>query len=342
MILPLCRGYVKAFSGDFCEFGASLRRFAEGRLGEVIAGTNCVRLFPCMVSSLIFVGIPRHGGINPKPIVTSEILCYNEEKLQNEEEQPMFKTGVVSVTFRKLAAEKILTLASEARLTGIEWGGDIHVPHGDMDAALDVKFLTDEASLDNISYGSYYKMTGSHEEWNEVLMCAESLCVPNVRVWAGNKGSADTSPSERKRIIAEAQMIADMLEFDGGTSISFEYHSGTLTDTPESAVELVKSIDRGNVKLYWQPNQFRSHEDNLKGLDLVMPYLSNVHLFAWEGHEKFMLEHHRQRWIEYLDRIKLYNEKSECALIMEFVKDDSPEQFKRDAEELHNIIRLVG
>jgi Xylose isomerase-like TIM barrel. len=254
----------------------------------------------------------------------------------------MFKTGIVSVTFRKLTSENIISLAAGASLNGIEWGGDIHVPHGDMDTALDVKFLTDEASLDCLSYGSYYKMTGSANEWSDVLMCAESLFVPNVRVWAGNKGSADTSAAERDRIIAEAQMLADMLADEGESAISFEFHSGTLTDTPESAVELMKRIERDNVKLYWQPNQFRTHEENLRGLDLVVPYLSNVHVFAWEGHEKFPLEHHRQRWIEYLDKIKLHDEKSNSALIMEFVKDDSPEQFKRDAEELHNIIRAVG
>ena len=35
----------------------------------------------------------------------------------------MWKTGLTSVTFRKLSCEEIIQLASRARLDGIEWGG---------------------------------------------------------------------------------------------------------------------------------------------------------------------------------------------------------------------------
>jgi hypothetical protein len=44
----------------------------------------------------------------------------------------MIRTGLVSVTFRQLSAEEIIKLVVCAGLEGIEWGGDIHVPHGDL------------------------------------------------------------------------------------------------------------------------------------------------------------------------------------------------------------------
>ena len=43
--------------------------------------------------------------------------------------------GLVSITFRALAPREIVDLAARARLAGIEWGGDIHVPHGDLQRA---------------------------------------------------------------------------------------------------------------------------------------------------------------------------------------------------------------
>ena len=54
------------------------------------------------------------------------------------------RTGLVSVTFRKLTPEKIIELVSEAGLNAIEWGGDVHVPHGDLKRAAEVDADLDE------------------------------------------------------------------------------------------------------------------------------------------------------------------------------------------------------
>ena len=47
----------------------------------------------------------------------------------------MRPTGLLSVTFRHLPFERIIELAAEAGLDGIEWGGDVHVPPGDLKQA---------------------------------------------------------------------------------------------------------------------------------------------------------------------------------------------------------------
>ena len=46
------------------------------------------------------------------------------------------KTGMTSVTFRKKSAEDVIAIVKEAGLDGIEWGGDIHVPAGDLGTCL--------------------------------------------------------------------------------------------------------------------------------------------------------------------------------------------------------------
>jgi 3-dehydroshikimate dehydratase len=51
----------------------------------------------------------------------------------------MIKTGLVSVSFRKFSPEKIIEMVKNAGLCAIEWGGDVHVPHGDVELARKVK-----------------------------------------------------------------------------------------------------------------------------------------------------------------------------------------------------------
>ena len=45
------------------------------------------------------------------------------------------KSGIISVTFRPKTRAEIVELSKEAGLESIIWGGDIHVPHGDLSAA---------------------------------------------------------------------------------------------------------------------------------------------------------------------------------------------------------------
>ena len=60
------------------------------------------------------------------------------------------KPGLVSVTFRKLLPHEIIDLVVKSGLSGIEWGGDVHVPHGEADTARMVKRMTLDAGL-NVS-----------------------------------------------------------------------------------------------------------------------------------------------------------------------------------------------
>jgi len=54
----------------------------------------------------------------------------------------MIVPGWVSITFRSLTAERIIALVRQAGLSAIEWGGDIHVRHGDTGRAREVRRLT--------------------------------------------------------------------------------------------------------------------------------------------------------------------------------------------------------
>src|SRR3954469_7051647 len=106
------------------------------------------------------------------------------------------RTGLVSVTFRPLSPQHVVELVRQAKLDAIEWGGDIHVPHGDVAAAREVWTMTLDAGLAVAAYGSYYRAGVSETDglpFARVLETAVQLAAPTIRVWAGSKASGESS-----------------------------------------------------------------------------------------------------------------------------------------------------
>ena len=48
------------------------------------------------------------------------------------------KIGFTSVTFRNYSISQIVSLAVKCKIDGIEWGGDVQVPAGDIKGANNV------------------------------------------------------------------------------------------------------------------------------------------------------------------------------------------------------------
>src|SRR5690242_18609852 len=100
----------------------------------------------------------------------------------------MVYSGLVSVTFRQLPPQQIVELAAQGGLAAIEWGGDVHVPHGELQTARRVLERTRQAGLQVAAYGSYYRVGVSPAQglaFESVLETALALQAPTIRVWAG-------------------------------------------------------------------------------------------------------------------------------------------------------------
>ena len=67
----------------------------------------------------------------------------------------MLQPGLCSVTFRSLTPQAVIDLAAANGIKAIEWGGDVHVPPGDLENARQVAARTAETGLSVSSYGSY-------------------------------------------------------------------------------------------------------------------------------------------------------------------------------------------
>lgn len=121
-----------------------------------------------------------------------------------------------------------------------------------------------------------------------------------------------------------------------GERIALEFHQKTLTSDADSAARLVGEVGRENLSLYWQPNQFLTFERNIENLTTVQPFVSNVHVFAWEGCERLRLAEHRERWRRYLDILAAGGRSH--ALLLEFVPNDDSAVLPDEAAELKRLI----
>jgi sugar phosphate isomerase/epimerase len=253
----------------------------------------------------------------------------------------MIYSGLVSITFRQLSPREIVDLVVRAGLTGIEWGGDIHVPHGDLQRAREVRRMTQDAGLAVAAYGSYYRVERDDPApFDSVLATAVELGAPAVRVWAGTRGSADADAAYRAEVVDLSLRIADMAAGEC-VAVAYEFHAGTLTDTNASARNLLETVAHDNIKSYWQPPRGSEVACNLDGLDAILPWLLHVHVFSWGATgERLPLAAGEEGWMQYLRKIA--SSGRDHFSMLEFVQDDAPESFLRDAIMLKQWLALVN
>ena len=240
----------------------------------------------------------------------------------------MYITGLCSITFRKLSPVAIINLVEHAGLDAIEWGGDVHVPHGDLARAREVRAMTAAAGIRVSSYGSYYRV--GHDApvpFKAVLETARELGAPMIRVWAGRQGSAQSDAASRARVVAESRRIAAAAAA-AGIGVSCEFHQGTLTDTNDSAVALLREVAHANFGTYWQPAADMPPGARREGLTALRPWLTNLHVYTWAGTERRALREGAAEWKEYL---RLAEAARPRVLLLEFARGDSPEAFLDDA-----------
>jgi len=249
----------------------------------------------------------------------------------------MLRSGLVSVTFRQLTPLQIIGAVSQAGLESIEWGGDVHIPHGDQETARLVRSMTEDAGLLTSAYGSYYRVgyeaPGSFET---VLETALTLGATTIRVWAGRRGSKDADQAYREMIVLESRRIATLAQASG-IVLAYEFHGNTLTDSNRSARDLLEAVGHNNMKIFWQPPNGKSHSYALAGLNAAAPWLANIHIFHWrvrgddpDSIERLVLSAGESTWRPYLQRLR--GIEGDHFVSMEFVRGDSLKQFREDAE----------
>jgi sugar phosphate isomerase/epimerase len=245
----------------------------------------------------------------------------------------MVHPGLVSVTFRQLAPAEIIALVRQAGLRGIEWGGDIHVPHGELFRARETREMTHDAGLRVAAYGSYYRAGQSESDglpFARVLETAVELGAPAIRVWAGTVGSVAARPEQRAAVTEDLRRIAGLAAVVG-IGVVLEFHNGTLTDTAESAGRLLGEAGHANLATCWQPPINLEPAASLAGLRALLPRLANLHVYQWRQAttERRPLSEGAEAWRSYLAAAA--EAPGDRYALLEFVERDAPECFLRDA-----------
>ncbi|HEY3716553.1 MAG TPA: TIM barrel protein [Jatrophihabitantaceae bacterium] len=247
--------------------------------------------------------------------------------------------GLCSVTLRALSPADVVSVAAAGQLELIEWGGDVHVPVGDLGRACEVRARTEDSGLEVCSYGSYFGR-GEATDFEPVLATAIALGAPRIRVWAGSQGSAATDPAGRARVVAELRAAAEPAAA-AGVEPAVEYHPNTLTDSAASTLALLDEVGRGLVT-YWQPPVGEPDAEALGGLRTVLDRMVTVHVFSWwPARERLPLTAREQFWRDVCGLLATKAPRGVVPMLLEFVPDDDPAALRRDAATLRELLAAI-
>ena len=251
--------------------------------------------------------------------------------------------GLCSVTFRELEPDAIIDLAAEAGIVGIEWGADVHVPVDELERAAAVAERSAASGVACASYGTYLGAREPIVDGEAVAAAcrtAAALGTTNLRVWAQLGVDPSVGPDERA-VVTDGIRLAGDVAAEHDMTIGIEFHARTLTETADSALQLLADVDRANVFSYWQPNFWTDNPHDVPGqiaeMQAIRPHLSHLHTFWWLARgERQPLADGAAMWpTVFAETDATTNGWTDPRYaFLEFVEDDDPERFRRDAATL--------
>ncbi len=245
----------------------------------------------------------------------------------------MIKAGLVSVSFRKNSPREILSAMADAGLSYIEWGSDVHAPWEDFDMLSQIVSLQKEYGIKTSSYGTYFRIgKDAPQDISKYICAAKRLGTNILRLWCGERGSEFYSKEERYSVISDCKRLSEIAQTED-VVLCLEFHPNTLTDTWESTLDILQTVDSPNFRTYWQPNQFKSEEYNLESIQKLAPYIENLHVFNWDEQEHFPLSGAVERWKNYISFLN-----GNQTALLEFMPDNNIESLKTEAKALREIL----
>jgi len=171
-----------------------------------------------------------------------------------------YRTGLCSVSFRRATPKEIIENMKKADLYTIEWGSDVHCPP---EKAQEIAALQVQYGITCCSYGTYFRLGVTPiEDLPGYIAAAKTLGTDILRIWCGNKDSGEYTETEKSALFADCKAAAEIAE-KSDVTLCMECHISTYTNTKESAYELMQAVASRHFRMYWQPNQYTTEEENL-------------------------------------------------------------------------------
>ena len=245
-----------------------------------------------------------------------------------------FKTGLVSISFRNNTQREILEMMRQSDLKYIEWGSDVHAPHRSLDMLKELAEMQSQYGITASSYGTYFRLgITPTEELVDYIKAAKILGTDTLRLWAGTKCGGEMSLPEIEKFMNAAWRCAEIAEREC-VKLCLECHQKTFTERLEDALMLMENADSDKIRMYWQPFYERTVEENLKYLRKIEPYVEHIHVFNWEGANRYPLVDGIGDWKRYVSALSRPR-----TMLLEFMPDDLLTSLPREAEALREIIK---
>lgn len=240
--------------------------------------------------------------------------------------------GLVSISFRGHSPAELISAAKDCGLSTIEWGSDIHAPFADTTLLTELADGCKQSGIRCCSYGTYYRIgENTVEDIFPYIRAAKILGTNVLRLWCGNKGSKQYSPAEQEALFAQCQRLAEIAQKEH-VYFCMECHNGTFTDYLDSALTLMRAVNNPHFAMYWQPNQLRTFEDNLRYAKEIAPYVHIIHAFCWDRDSRYPLANGMDHWREYLKVLP------QVPVLLEFMPDDQLSTLPQEAKTLHHLL----
>ena len=247
--------------------------------------------------------------------------------------QDNYRLGLVSVSFRKHTPNEILEAVKASGLSCIEWGSDVHAPCRDTQRLSQLARLQKEHGIVCSSYGTYFRFLETPiEELEDYIAAAKILGTDILRLWCGTKSGAEMTEEERQTLLAQCKEAARIAQAEGVT-LCMECHRNTFTERVEDALWLMEAVGSPHLRMYWQPFQWQSIEENLAHAKRIAPYSRHLHVFQWKGSERFSLQEGIDEWRAYLSCFE-----TPRTLLLEFMPDDRIESLGCEVKALKTMI----
>ena len=244
----------------------------------------------------------------------------------------MFRNGLVSVSFRHLEPEEIIKAALEAGLSCIEWGSDIHAPCDDLEKLHYIASLQRQYGIRCCSYGTYFRLGDTPISQLPAYISAAKLLGTNIlRLWCGNKSSDKYTDDEKEALFSQCREAATIAQRSCVT-LCMECHIKSFTETADGALELMQAVNSPSFQMYWQPNQFRTVDENIRYAQALQPYITHIHVFQWKERNRYPLRTGIDEWQTYLRTIG-----GDHTLLLEFIPDDDIRSLPAEAEALKSL-----
>ncbi len=241
--------------------------------------------------------------------------------------------GLVSISFRQHTPKEILEAMKTAGLSYIEWGSDVHAPCDNFEALNEIVALQKEYGIVCSSYGTYFRLGETPLcELENYIKAAKILGTDILRLWCGKKSGKQMTEDEKNELLSVCMKAASIAE-QHNVTLCMECHPNSFTEIPDDAVWLMNTVNSPNFRMYWQPFQWQTFEQNIENSKKIAPFAKHIHVFNWDNDENFPLADAVEQWRAYLN-----NFSTPRMLLLEFMPNGSIEELVAEAAALKLII----